>query len=410
MRDPARQAGTENLYANVLPLKDAREKVESILDAIDPATKSSGRARTIRDHYCVGRDKVVKSGYPDEGVQSYVFNLGHDEGYAIVAADSRVDQPVMIITDRGYLDPEQEIDNPVLIDMLMLADNYCRGQVELAETEGIPDTKTESYSPWSVSTSGRRTFLNWGQYEPFNNNLPMIGGDRVLLGCTATATMLLMAWHRHPEVYAGHEYDWDEMLLHRNTATNADNTNKNAYGDIARLSEIITRPENLDTDFGVEASSAYAYNIPRTLRRLGYSNGGTYATWDKDIVMNELRYNGYPVVVSAYSFREIRTYWEFEWVFLGFRIVKKSYYYHSGGHAFLLENTMCRMRRQLGCNPGDLVLEAQILVYANFGWDGDSNGYYYAGMFDTPKGPVTRVEGEKYNYQFNIEMLYGIRE
>ena len=49
------------------------------------------------------------------------------------------------------------------------------------------------------------------------------------------------------------------------------------------------------------------------------------------------------------------------------------------------------------------------LVHCNYGWSGSDNGYYNTAAFDTNTGPITRsVEGESYNYQFNLECLYNI--
>ncbi len=72
----------------------------------------------------------------------------------------------------------------------------------------------------------------WDQHAPFNEKCPIVNGERCVTGCVATATAIIMRYHKWPEagtgalpdyrgmndiLYPGHElgykYDWDNMPL-----------------------------------------------------------------------------------------------------------------------------------------------------------------------------------------------------
>ena len=55
-------------------------------------------------------------------------------------------------------------------------------------------------------------------------------------------------------------------------------------------------------------------------------------------------------------------------------------------------------------------MESQALVRCNFGWNGQDNGFYFGGAFDTNAGPVVTRSGTEYNFQYNLEIVYNIRK
>lgn len=401
-----------------ITLDEAKAEVENLLACIDrDGTRSDATVRTITDFYCVGANAVTRSTVDDdtEAPVSYVFNFADNEGFAIVAGDRRIESPVLLLTDEGYLDPAQEVEHPWLATYLLLADNYCQQAIEQAEQESNGDTRISiNYTQWEwvgdwyeKERLGQRTYLNWNQRSPFNDNIPRINGSAPPLGCTATATMLLMAWYQYPQRYAGHRYDWTEMRKHCNTQTNGGRTNPAAYADLAKLGEIITRKENLDMSFSLSGSGAWLYNIPRTLKNLGYFHGGTHAEWNQNLVLNELReYPHYPVAVSAYAKSTTTSSGVTVPKYIGIPVKAPEGY--SEGHSFLLESALLRERKIRYVYTGTMDVATQTLVYVNYGWSGSSNGYYNAGVFNTNAGPVTRSGSSGY-YQYWINMVYGVR-
>lgn len=402
-----------------MTLMEARVEVEKLLGQIDrDITRSGSRAREISDYFCVGESISTRSSESSEREEltTYVFNFADNNGFAIVAGDKRISAPILVLTDEGHLNPKEEVENPWLATYLILADNYCKTEIAMAEVETRGQARItppwEWDGDWYVKeTLGRRTNLNWHQGAPFNNNIPPINGQVPPLGCTATATMLLMAWYQYPQVYNGYRYNWTEMLKHRNTATNGGQENDVAKVYLARLSEIITRKENLDMTFGPTSSGAWLYNIPRTLKNLGYFHGGTHAEWNLTIVLDELKnYPHYPVAVSAYAHSTDAAAGGAEPTPLGIPMNAPTGY--TSGHSFLLECAMIRERKikYLGgvYYPG-LKVKQETLVYVNYGWKGNSyNGYYNAGVFNADAGPVMRSESPNY-FQYWINMVYGVR-
>lgn len=400
-----------------ITLDEAKAEVENLLTCIDrDGTRSDAPVRTITDFYCVGANAITRSTLPDDADASvsYVFNFADNEGFAIVAGDRRIESPVLVLTDEGYLDPTEVVDHPWLATYLLLADNYCIQAIEQAKQESNgttritpDDVQWEWVGDWyEKERFGQRTYLNWNQGSPFNDNIPKIGGSAPPLGCTATATMLLMAWYQYPQRYAGHLYDWTEMCKHRNTQTNGGRSNPAAYADLAKLGEIITRKENLDMSFSLSGSGAWLYNIPRTLKNLGYFHGGTHAEWNEALVLTELReYPHYPVAVSAYAKSTNTSSGVTVPKYIGIPVKAPEGY--SEGHSFLLESALLR-ERKMRYVSGATGVASQTLVYVNYGWSGSSNGYYNAGVFNTNAGPLTRSGTSGY-YRYWINMIYGVR-
>lgn len=407
-------------------LEDAKAEVEFLVEQIDGKTRADGAVRKIADCYCLSNNFTTRSKAEtvDDELITYVLNFENNEGYAIVAGDKRIACPVLALTDSGSINPEKGIDNPGLISFLAMAEYYCTKEVEKYEAEMNAKVETRidvGYTDWVWDGEwqvkellGKRTYLNWNQRSPFNNNISLINGQRPPLGCTATATMLLMAWYQYPQVYNGHRYNWTEMLKHRNERTNQNKVNPAAYSDLALLSEIITRPENLDMKFALDGSGAWLYNVPRTLQRLGYFHGGTHGAWSISTVLNELKeYPYYPVLVSAYAYKTVtRSEVEDNQKILGINIHAPEGTKYTEGHTFMLESAMIRERKIRYVHPGvsGPNTKTETLVYVNYGWSGTDNGYYNAGVFDTVSGPVVRSQtGNAGYYQYNITMLYGVR-
>lgn len=156
--------------------------------------------------------------------------------------------------------------------------------------------------------------------------------------------------------------------------------------------------------YGLSSSGAWEQNIPRTLKNFGYSNGGTFADYNKNTVLNELK-SGYALAISAYAIKTVT-----KKKFLGITVKTTTSY--SEGHTWVLDRVMWRYRTKKTLNNGVITkieTESDYLVRCNYGWEGKDNGYYYADAFDTNSGPATRSGTAGY-YQYDIDIVYNIRK
>lgn len=150
--------------------------------------------------------------------------------------------------------------------------------------------------------------------------------------------------------------------------------------------------------YGVDASSSYLSKASRTLENFGYASGGSYENYSSMKVNNELK-KGYPVLVRG-SLAENG----------------------DGGHAWLLHGLLIRTREvtryrtEFGETRVEKVFERQVCVLCNWGWDGDSDGYYTEDAFTPKKGAVVEDPSfpssvkQPYEFKYVIKALTGIRK
>jgi hypothetical protein len=399
----------ENLYT--VSYEEALNILESALNDLDsPATRGTREARKIANHYTVGEplgNTITRSANgenPDPYV--HIFNFEDEKGYALISGDTRT-APIFAITESGSIEENSEVSNPGLIVFLANMESLYFDSIDNYEETPSTRATSTSYGPWNTSVYGTTSglsFNDWNQSpSPYNDLLPTIDGQRAPAGCVATATAILMAFHKHPSYCDGYVYLWDQMVKHRPSGSFT--TYSPAYAYIARLFQQIGLPKNLDMSYGASSSGGWEDNIPRTLKNFGYSNGGSLSDYNDDKVFNELKL-GYAAIVSGYA-KETVT----KKKFLG--ITVKTTITYSEGHVWVLDRVLQKYRTKTEYTNGVITListESQYLVHCNFGWGGYDNGYYYSRAFNTNVGPSYTRSGTSGHYQYDIDAITGIRK
>lgn len=390
----------------VVSYEEALATLQDAVNDIDtPETRQGRGPRKIANHYTVGQPADDYSTRTENGEAPepyvHIFNFENEQGFAMISGDRRT-APILAITESGSLYEGKEIDNPGLA--IFLANVGVAFRDIPHEPVQNPDYQPEWWSdcgPWehSVCPSKGLSFNNWGQsISPYNDLTP----DQMPSGCVATATAIIMAFHKYPYSNNGYFYNWDEMVKHMPYGMNT--INETAYIWIARLMQQLGLPENLNMKYGEEGSGAYTYDILRTLRNFGYSNEGTYGEYSQEKVMEELK-AGYAVIAGGYSTKIIE-----KDKFLGIVISTKTYY--DGGHAWVIDGLLESKRSRTDYCDGQKVssfVERRYLVHCNWGWRGRDNGYYYNGVFNAKNHvPLTR-EGTPLYFKFLMETITGIR-
>ena len=283
----------------------------------------------------------------------YVFTAA-DGSSAVVSADRRT-QPLLAFTDG------QQLTGPdVAPPAQMWLDHYAD---QLAELRLLPFRAEETNPAWTRSRSGElrpeaaiAPFLrsNWGQGSQYNYYCPKDikgEGGRVVTGCVATAMAQLMYHFRFPETGTGTYSYTDEHY----GVQSAD------YGNTTYdFSAMCDQPTSINTAistlmyhcgvgvdmvYGPDGSGMYNHSAANVLKTyFKYSpdtryefRDSTTLDWDSLIVSHLER--GIPLYYAGWSVPDVNGH---AFICDGYKMVDTSYFYHF-----------------------------------NFGWDGQSNGYFY---------------------------------
>lgn len=315
----------------------------------------------------------LRSGTVNGEVDYFVFNIPGNKGFVIVSGEDRA-YPVLGQSDKGRFTPDNLPDNL----RAMLA--YYQKQITYAERTNL-EASADIQAEWKRYLDGNlrssATVLletaNWDQEEPYNRQTPKISGQRTYTGCVATATAIIMRYHKYPTTAVSNgvttynglsvnytAYNWDNMPL--NYTNNFSETEANA---VAALMWNIGA--NVEMNYGVIGS------------------GGSGATMEAaGIALNKVF--GYSDAVWSINKSDFR--WD-EWkaIIRGELDNNRPLIYRgdgNGGHAFV-------------CDGYKLSEES---FHINWGWSGYGNGYFLLTALDPP--------GENGPYSNNMGMTIGI--
>lgn len=399
-------------------IDEAQEKLENILNDLNANPKTRAYSHTINsitNRFTTGNISASRSEDSDD-VSVHVFNFGEDDGFAIMSTDSRT-VPLLALTTDGKLNPYMEDDGSNLVGILASIELHYKDELKwrkfIQEDPMKPifvHDKTEySYFP----NENGMCEVKWGQGKPYNDECPFVQENvRGLTGCVTTAVAQLMSIYEYPQSYKGINYDWDAI--------------KKSYysydGGRAYLMAQLGYPENLNVSYGVNSSGADPANIPRTLEHFGYTCGGQLKEYKDGEIISELEH-GYPVLIGGHAYINHSSV-----SVLGITIYSNTWY--SEGHRWLGHGLLrVDYIKEYGYTSNQEIYktdcESHYYILCNLGWNGYNDGFYYSGQFDTNEGPkysakkkvlqengeeVQETEGTSGNFQYNLNVVLGIRQ
>ncbi len=284
-----------------------------------------------------------------QSTDNYTVFAREGGGYAIVTSDDLA--PAVIgLSEKAY-----NTENENFKWWLKLADEAVRYIVE--NNVSVTATPPEDLDfPKSVAPM---LTTEWDQSTPYNNYAPRAQSERCLTGCVATAMAQVLNYFKSPvkgrgqrtitypyrskngqkvkAAFEEHYYDWDHML--------------DKYRFVSYSEEEAHAVAELMRDCGVAANMQY-----------GVSAAGGSGAYSENAATGLRTYFG--MVDAKCVYRD--EYSEKDWMRLVYNELSNNrpVYYggssrSSGGHAFVLH----------GYNAAGL-------VYVNWGWSGDDDGYY----------------------------------
>lgn len=292
----------------------------------------------------------------------YVFNFNDNKGFALVSANMQT-EALLAITEQGFYDPSTECINKDFSYIIELAKQYVlRGDDNiLAKSKTITRADIDL---WIFSSSINNLInVNWGQTNPEGLYCPY-----GICGCAITAMAMLMSYYNYPtsitidynpnNIIQDYTLDWTEMKKHKRNHQSgfSCNANTDAHNMISHLCR----------QLGKEAGSDYNFNGTGTtengmkscLENYGYivSDSG-FIDFSEQNIVNELN-NCHPVIMKGY------------------------HTYYGYGHSWVVDG-YCRyvLSDSLDPNYGPPVYK--YYNHINWGWNGDCNGYFLSGVFNT---------------------------
>lgn len=278
----------------------------------------------------------------------YVFNVGNDKGFVIVAGDDAV-TPILAYADRGDFS-EREMA-PAAKAML---ESYAQQIEMIQQNPSLAVAASTSYAAIEPLVQTK-----WNQGAPYNYMCPTISGEeeQSVTGCVATAMAQIIYYHKYPveqtkaipayqlssgDVIPGADpvtLNWDAMQLSYTGSEAVDDPSALAVAQLMLLCG-----KSVQMDYSSYASGAVSELVPTALKEYFDYDGAAHmvyrdeyanADWEK-MIYDELVAKR-PVYLSGTSVS-------------GTNVV---------GHAFVCDG-----------------YDGEGLFHINWGWGGMSDGFF----------------------------------
>ena len=322
----------------------------------------------------------------------YVFNFEGDQGFAIVSA-SRETEPLLAMTETGYYDPSENCDNEGFSDFMKLAEQYVIHGDETATTDWETRTTRAFVNPYTLHHSvPQMLHVYWGQQNIEGTYCP-----NGVCGCGPTAMAMLMSYYGYPTtINLSHDsfnvpnyaLDWVEMKKHHTIHTNTHffcNANDNAHDMIAhlcrQLGETAGSTYYIDPVHGNHTSTDTSM-IANCMYYYGFS-GTSWLTFSEAAIVNKLNMSRPVIMIGRTN--------------------------QNGGHAWIVDGYKCYSLTGGPTQPDDYTWDPVYKYYnhVNWGWQGDSNGYFLANVFNTTSADsYDEFFSHMANYNFINQLQY----
>ena len=439
---------THNARSNKIPIEDAITELNAVLDAIDAQSSGTQGNRIQKRKREIAKIEVVYSGQfknranAQSGMSKlpatkeellYIVDFEDNQGSAVLAADSRIPETVLAVTESGrILDEVHPVyeegagyDGNMIEDFSLYNaaedDYYVSAAIQSSTIEycqayaesQIIDTFDPDYEGGSGSSNNTvaRTETGlwvdverinpklttvWHQRSPFNDAIPLSrwtvfhSYKRGPAGCVAIALAQIIAYHEYPANFTvnGYNIDWQGVKDICNT------TNRWNDGITYNRAAVAQLVANIGAWCDMIYTPDFGFALPRKARNCistyGYGNVVRHYGYDTSQVINMLR-NDNPVFIASIPG------WDF-----------------NSGHAWVLDGYINQSRTIKKYNSAGTLLssssETRDLIHCCFGWKtGSCNGYYVSKIFNTERGPVETesydsggISDSNFNWAFHI--------
>lgn len=311
----------------------------------------------------------------------YVFNRGENEGFVVIAGESSL-HPVLAYAYRGSFRTEGMPDN--LKDWA----NALSQSVEEMRLKNGETASADDLARWNEvenTVRGKEVWLetpDWNQTDPYNRKCPRFWDKfPAMTGCVATATSIVMGYHRWPDhgegTLPGYQVEYDGQMIPDIPLTVNYNWKAMPYidgrpfdrEDQEQADAVSTLMFHVGVmahaNYGLDATAAWLDNVNSTLSKyMRYRQGTLFLhrkyfspeVWDS-LVRKEIDSNR-PIIYEGFS--------------------------NKVGHAYVVDGYQDQF------------------LHINWGWGGGSNGYYRIDNLNptgTSETDYTRNQGGIFHVQ-----------
>lgn len=387
---------TKSIWAVRLLMLTVALSLQGICARADSMTEEQAKAKALsflqkRHPEATGRrlaaarmDKEL-AGVSIEGHALYVFNVGNQNGFIIVAGDDRA-RSILGYTDSGTFDANNIPAG--LSEMLAI---YARQIKSLTQTSSVGLAQADSTAGRSGAKRAMRRISSrmtdvaplltttWNQFGPYNDYCPTLDEATALTGCVATAMAQIAYYYKYPtgqvpslpayisstnkinvSAWGTTTFDWANMLdSYDGSETDAQ---KAAVATLMRYCGQAAQMDYGFTSGAYNGDALYAFK-----EKLGYQSDAEFKRFDfysadgwEDLIYREVS-EGRPVYYSALNGD------------VGCDVE---------GHAFVIDGYQ---------SDGNF-------FHVNWGWGGGANGYFNLFALD-PGAPESPVTSTGWHYQ-----------
>lgn len=308
----------------------------------------------------------------------YAFNRAGGDGFVIVAGDDNVNETLLGYSDSGTFDYDKL--PPALQELL---DDYAQ-QVERARLSSTAPQRIATHPAVKPLVTSK-----WSQGSPYNNECPMYFSlGRSVTGCVATAYAQILYYHR------------DKMVTETQAAMPAYDTwtEHETFGHLHVAGIPKGSPidwENMIDNYGSGATDRQCLAVAQLMHYCGvavnmdYTNSASAAN----------SYSVYDALINYFGFGSgvslVYDKTNEEWDALVYKEVSEGRpVYISGadqtmGHAFVCDG-----------------YDGNARFHINWGWAGQSDGYYY--LTNLTPGNGQGIGGSGDGYTDNRQVIIGI--
>lgn len=376
---------TSKVLSNII---SAEEAAEIATEAFNAFTENGAKSRAAVSM----KSQVLALGRPSsraEGVDAdtllYVVNFDNKQGYAIVSAAVNDEYPVIGFVEEGEFDALESTQNPSFNYYLNAAQDHVASTLGGSTISGPTPAFTERY--YLVDDRiAPRIDVEWGQRYPEGLFCP-----NKLSGCVMTAMGQILTVVKEPAsiklTYDGRDIDtqelnWAEICKHKHSI--------NSYFEDSVNEHLAS----------CEADKETHLTIGRLCRELGNRFGAIYLPLKTSSIVIDPSYDMKTLLPN----REISSCQElnndYNTLFESLR-TGVAYFdgdnVDDGGHAWVADGgkitgtkivrTYTHEHNIITGEPVvEVVYRTTTYFHFNWGWNGSSNGYFVAGVFDTTKG------------------------
>lgn len=413
----------ENINYTV-PFEQALNNLNCFMREQGLMSDTKGAFNDLIDNYFIVSNPKTKSNGPSEDL-IYAVNFVNDGGYALLSADSRIEEDILAFVEEGsvhendfYLSDlnltptdnddltkntyDEMVDSGVLAmaEMNTQVNHLCLEYAQHEVVEYISESSGNGYGgnggsgntsnpvkyQWQIVQQVPRLLTTaWtqeGSDQLFNKYCPEVGliwKNKAPAGCVSIAVSQIIAYHEYPASLTCNnmsiDYSAIKSIYSYNNLYGTGTTNSREM--LARFIYCVggwcqTQYHSL---FGKSWGFAWPWNARDCLSVFGYENVRLNWGYDENQVIEALK-NGCPVFMSAIS-----------------GVIS--------GHAWVLDGFIKRNY----VSPTGTIAKNQTLIHCNWGLHGDCNGYFTSGVFKTRQAVISDGFGQGMNknywYAFN---------